>query len=142
MPVTATPFPIDPMRWYLLGQVEYYFSIQNLVTDFWLRKQMDTHGWIPISTIASFNRIRQLTANAYDTTLVKDVMALSALVEVYEDYVRLRDRQWVPFVLPDAGVSPIGEPREEIASSIDGTQVDDEEDVVFVMGRSEDGQTS
>lgn len=40
MPVTVTTFPIDPTRWYLLGQVEYYFSVQNLCTDFWLRKQV------------------------------------------------------------------------------------------------------
>lgn len=40
MPVTVTSFPIDPTRWYLLGQVEYYFSVQNLCTDFWLRKQV------------------------------------------------------------------------------------------------------
>ena len=40
MPVTVTSFPIDPTRWYLLGQVEYYFSVQNLCADFWLRKQV------------------------------------------------------------------------------------------------------
>lgn len=40
MPVTVTSFPIDPTRWYLLGQLEYYFSVQNLRGDFWLRKQV------------------------------------------------------------------------------------------------------
>jgi la-related protein 1 len=103
---------------------------------------MDTHGWIPISTIASFNRIRQLTANTYDTTLVKDVMALSGLVEVHKDWVRMRDRQWVPFVLPDAGVSTVGEPWDDTAASADGTRVEDEEEeIVFVTERDDNGQT-
>ncbi|KAF8519428.1 hypothetical protein JB92DRAFT_2710844 [Gautieria morchelliformis] len=145
MPVTVTSFPIDPTRWYLLGQIEYYFSVQNLCVDFWLRKQMDNRGWVPISVIASFNRVRQLT---YDVGLVRDVMGLSILVEVQGDKVRLRDRQWVPFILPDAAASDVPEPMEQLqqqqqAHAMQSTsespysqqeEVEDEE-VVFVMAK-------
>lgn len=40
MPLTALSFPLDPIRHYLLGQVEYYFSIQNLASDIFLRNKV------------------------------------------------------------------------------------------------------
>lgn len=40
---------------------EYYFSEINLQKDFFLRRKMDKEGWIPISLIASFHRVQQLT---------------------------------------------------------------------------------
>lgn len=40
---------------------EYYFSDENLQRDFFLRRRMDTDGWIPISLIASFHRVQALT---------------------------------------------------------------------------------
>ncbi|KAF8589147.1 winged helix DNA-binding domain-containing protein [Ramaria rubella] len=145
MPVTVTNFPIDPTRWYLLGQVEYYFSVQNLCSDFWLRKQMDNRGWVPVSVIASFNRVRHLT---YDVGLVRDVMSLSVLVEVHGDKVRLRNRHWMPFILPDAAPSDIPELMEqqplhynvqpaEINQSQEpaAEEGEDEDEVVFVMGK-------
>lgn len=39
MPVTQI-VNIDPQRFYVLGQVEYYFSMQNLAMDFFLRQQV------------------------------------------------------------------------------------------------------
>lgn len=45
LPVTSLSFPLDPIRVYLLGQVEYYFSNQNLASDIYLRKQVsDSFG--------------------------------------------------------------------------------------------------
>ena len=39
-PVSQLSFPLDPTRYYLLGQLEYYLSPQNLAQDFYLRKQV------------------------------------------------------------------------------------------------------
>lgn len=63
---------------------------------------MDARGWIPISLIASFNRVRQLTQ---DVQLVKDVLYLSSLVQVRGNMVRMGG--WEPFVLPDAAPSTV-----------------------------------
>lgn len=41
LPVTQVAVP-DPLRYYVLGQVEYYFSMQNLAMDFFLRQQVRT----------------------------------------------------------------------------------------------------
>ncbi len=101
-------------------------------------------GWIPIPTIASFNRVRTLTP---DVQLVTDVMALSSMVEVRNGHVRML--QWQQFVLPtatlsqvedDGGVSPQDPPAH--APIIEGHlgtnqnpdgEDEDEEDVVFVL---------
>ncbi|KAJ3513149.1 hypothetical protein NLJ89_g3116 [Agrocybe chaxingu] len=106
MPVPLSPisFPLDPTRFYLLGQLEYYLSPQNMAQDFFLRQQMDSKGWIPIQLFASFNRVRQLTM---DAQLVRDVLTLSSMVQVHENMVRMG--AWESFVLPDAAPSTVEE---------------------------------
>ena len=34
--------------------------------DFWIRKKMDENGCLPISTISSFKRVKELTATIHD----------------------------------------------------------------------------
>ncbi|KAL6305999.1 hypothetical protein BKA93DRAFT_191537 [Sparassis latifolia] len=153
MPLSPLSFPLDPTRYYLLGQLEYYLSPQNMAQDFFLRQRMDSRGWISISLIASFNRVRQLTV---DLQLVRDVLTLSSLVEVNGDWVRMR--QWEQFVLPNAIESTVEtelhrdtqfQAAEELLAAYDGAEAgsnpdgegeaegdeEDEEDVVFVLGR-------
>jgi len=40
VPLSSLSFPLDPVRWYLLGQLEYYLSPQNMAQDFFLRQQV------------------------------------------------------------------------------------------------------
>ena len=77
---------------------------------------MDSRGWIPIETIAMFNRVRALTT---ETPLVYEVLALSSIVEVRDAHVR--PRQWSQWVLPAA-----------TPSTVEGED-DEDEDVVFVL---------
>lgn len=42
---------------------EYYFSVDNLERDFFLRRKMDTEGFLPITLIASFHRVQALTTD-------------------------------------------------------------------------------
>ena len=39
-PLTRLSFPLDPIRHYLLGQLEYYLSEDNMAQDFYLRQQV------------------------------------------------------------------------------------------------------
>lgn len=103
LPVTQVP-NLDPLRYWVLGQVEYYFSMQNLAMDFFLRQQMDLEGWIDISMIASFNRIKSLTP---DVAIVREVMEMSSLLEVKGDKVRLGGGEAKRWVLPDAKPSSL-----------------------------------
>ena len=87
---------------------------------------MDSRGWIPISLIASFNRVRRLTM---DEQIVKDVLGLSKVVEVLHDHVRMVG--WEQFTLPDAAPSTV----EGSSHEVEADEEDEEEDVEFVLGR-------
>ncbi|CAE6345467.1 unnamed protein product [Rhizoctonia solani] len=105
MPITQLPYPVDGLRYYVLGQIEYYFSIQNMCQDLYLRQQasqlMDAQGWILILTISSFNRLRKLTT---DLALVRETIQLSSIVELSSDgeKARMAHGAWAQFVLPGA----------------------------------------
>eukprot|EP00299_Pterocystis_sp_00344_P011268 c5219_g1_i3.p1 GENE.c5219_g1_i3~~c5219_g1_i3.p1 ORF type:complete len:554 (-),score=78.12 c5219_g1_i3:56-1717(-) len=66
-------------------QIEYYFSINNLCRDFYLRKNMDENGWIDLDLILSFNRIRVLTPYV---EVVKDALKNSTEVEICDNKIR------------------------------------------------------
>lgn len=40
VPMTTISFPLDPTRYYLLGQLEYYLSSQNMAQDLYLRQRV------------------------------------------------------------------------------------------------------
>ncbi|KAH6610905.1 la domain family [Trichoderma cornu-damae] len=105
-PMTAMPFQPQPY-WdnmlvpVLKSQVEYYFSIENLCKDVYLRARMDSQGFVPLHFIASFKRVRELSA---DIAMVRAVCEISTeldLVVGEDDVERVRRSQaWESFVLP------------------------------------------
>lgn len=76
---------------------------------------MDSHGWVDIPMIASFNRIRQVTT---DEALVKEVAQLSHLLELRENKMRLRDN-WQVWVFPNARPSIFPEPENTSATRLE-----------------------
>ncbi|WWD21456.1 hypothetical protein CI109_105941 [Kwoniella shandongensis] len=122
MPQTVVP-NLDSTRFYVLGQVEYYFSMQNLAMDFFLRQQMDSEGWIDIAMIASFNRVKNITP---DIAIVRECMTLSALLEVREEKVRLAGPGSQQWVLPNAKPSEFG--PDPTSPSV-GTTADESRDL-------------
>ncbi|KAL8736153.1 MAG: hypothetical protein Q9166_000308 [cf. Caloplaca sp. 2 TL-2023] len=80
-------------------QMEYYFSVDNLCKDLYLRKHMDSQGFVFLSVLAKFNRIRQLTQ---DLELIRYVCLNSPQIEFRtgsdgNDRLRKRDgwQQWI-----------------------------------------------
>ena len=57
---------------------EYYFSVDNLCKDMFLRKHMDSKGFVYLSFIADFNRIKHLTT---DMELIKMVCYQSNIID-------------------------------------------------------------
>ncbi|KRT78343.1 hypothetical protein AMK59_6528 [Oryctes borbonicus] len=51
------------LKGHIKNQIEYYFSEENLLRDFFLRRKMDADGYLPVTLIASFHRIQSLTNN-------------------------------------------------------------------------------
>ncbi|XP_011622450.1 la-related protein 1B isoform X2 [Amborella trichopoda] len=123
----AVPPPVDPMRGtsfvypsvpptiynpaqdaylrsQLIAQIDHYFSSENLCKDVFLRGNMDEEGWVPLSLIMTFNRVRKLTNNMH---LIIDALQTSSVVEVQGDKVRRRVdwRNWL--LPPQGGIYPI-----------------------------------
>eukprot|EP00268_Persea_americana_P034084 TRINITY_DN3370_c1_g2_i2.p1 TRINITY_DN3370_c1_g2~~TRINITY_DN3370_c1_g2_i2.p1 ORF type:complete len:554 (-),score=111.63 TRINITY_DN3370_c1_g2_i2:1733-3394(-) len=88
--------PDAGLRTMLVKQIDYYFSSENLCKDVFLRQNMDEQGWVPISLIASFNRVKQLTV--YFPAIVEAVRS-STVVEVQGDKIRKRN-DWMNWLLP------------------------------------------
>lgn len=86
--VTTTALQ-DPnvLKKLIKSQIEYYFSEENLQRDFFLRRKMDEEGYLPISLIASFHRVKALTT---EVALVMDALRGSDKVEFNEDGTKLR----------------------------------------------------
>ena len=63
-------------------QIEYYLSLDNLVRDLFLRAKMDADGWIPLTIIAGFNRVRVMTS---DVALIAAALLNSPVAELSPD---------------------------------------------------------
>ena len=79
---------------------EYYFSVDNLCKDMFLRKHMDSQGFVFLSVLAKFNRIKQLTQ---ETELIRYVCLNSPNIEFRmgtDGIDRLRKREgWQQWIL-------------------------------------------
>ncbi|KAK3700968.1 hypothetical protein LTR37_015674 [Vermiconidia calcicola] len=104
-PMSAAPYPqqVEPNALMnMVGmQIEYYFSIDNLLKDMFLRKHMDSQGFVYLDVVANFNRIKQLTT---DKDLIRTVCISSEVIEIRvgeDGKERLRKREgWDQFLLP------------------------------------------
>lgn len=80
--MTAMPYngALEPMALISMvsAQLEYYFSIENLCKDMYLRSHMDSQGWVPLNVVAGFNRIKSLTE---DMNLIRHVCQISRPIE-------------------------------------------------------------
>ncbi|KAH8731220.1 hypothetical protein GQ44DRAFT_809245 [Phaeosphaeriaceae sp. PMI808] len=102
-PMSAVPYNPYLDQYTLLSmlttQVEYYFSVDNLLKDMYLRKKMDSQGFVTLEFIAGFNRIKNLST---DIELIKLVCQQSSVVQYRtgedgQDRLRRREgwEQWV-----------------------------------------------
>ncbi|RAL59207.1 hypothetical protein DID88_006662 [Monilinia fructigena] len=95
-------------------QLEYYFSIDNLCKDVYLRKHMDSQGFVFLHFVAEFKRIQSLTR---DIELLRFACQQSNEIEIVKgedgvDRIRRRDG-WDQWVMPS-------EEREESMKNNDG----------------------
>lgn len=81
------PVAESPVNNMIVNQIDYYFSDDNLVKDVYLKSNMDEQGWVSISLIAGFPRVKSLTTNI---SLILDSLRTSTVVEVQGDKVRRR----------------------------------------------------
>ncbi|XP_073111183.1 la-related protein 1A isoform X3 [Elaeis guineensis] len=134
-----TQEPLD-LRANIVKQIEYYFSDENLQKDHYLISLLDEQGWVSISKIADFNRVRKMTTNI---SLILDALWSSELIEVEDDKIRRRNdwSKWIPAssqhaVLtksqPTEGQSPVGMEKNDNNGSNN----------VGISGENDGGQTT
>ncbi|PKA60132.1 hypothetical protein AXF42_Ash009816 [Apostasia shenzhenica] len=109
----------DPQRTMLLKQIEYYFSQDNLCKDLYLRQNMDKQGWVPISLIASFNKVKRLTNSIQ---YLVDTVQLSSVVEVQGEKLRKRN-DWKTWLLPPTHLGPASALQSPKLTTHDGLAV-------------------
>ncbi|KAG0309529.1 La ribonucleoprotein domain member 1 [Linnemannia gamsii] len=94
----------EALKSFILQQMEYYFSVENLCKDVYMRKQMNDEGYVPLSLVANFNRVKYLTT---DHALIKDVLKTSKEIETKGDKIRRRG-DWATWVFPkEDGAAPL-----------------------------------
>ncbi|CAI2303149.1 unnamed protein product [Caenorhabditis sp. 36 PRJEB53466] len=77
----------DELKQQLKVQLEYYFSRENLMTDRYLKCQMDGEQYVPINVLAGFRKITQLTS---DIDLITEALKESAIVELDPNEEKVR----------------------------------------------------
>ena len=121
-PWSAIPFQPQMETQYLLEmvrtQLEYYFSIDNLIRDTFLRKHMDSQGFVFLDVVIPFKRLKEMTQ---DKDLIKAACISSDFLEIRvgeDGKERLRKREgWEQWLLPieqrDPGAQTDGPERLE-----------------------------
>jgi hypothetical protein len=60
-------------------QLDYYFNISNLLKDMFLRKHMNSQGWIDLEFVSGFYRVRGLSCG--DLSVVRDALDYTQFFE-------------------------------------------------------------
>ena len=106
--MTAMPYSDELSSYAMMSmvatQLEYYFSIDNLCKDLYLRKNMDSQGWVLLNVVAGFKRIKQLVGSDQTIDTLRMVIGQVKNIEYIrgedgEDRIR-RKGTWKDFVLP------------------------------------------
>ncbi|ORX81271.1 hypothetical protein BCR32DRAFT_279827 [Anaeromyces robustus] len=116
----ASKLDMDTIKTYLKEQIEYYFSVENLCKDIYMRQQMDEEGFVNLSTLLKFKRTKSLinvaqevdkktnTTAKYDDTwstdLIVNALTDSETVEIKKDdgNIKLRKKyDWKNWMNPD-----------------------------------------
>ncbi|XP_065839160.1 la-related protein 1-like isoform X2 [Oscarella lobularis] len=84
----------DAVKESIKNQIDYYFSGENLTGDIYLRRQMDSEGFIPLNLVASFYRVQAL---CQDYSLIRKAIEESEVVELIDDKLRKKEgwEQWL-----------------------------------------------
>lgn len=133
--VSHPPHPMYPMpppdaltlRANLVKQIDYYFSDENLQKDPYLLSLMDGEGWVSISKIADFNRVKKMTT---DINFILESLHSSSSVEVQGDKIRKREN-WSKW-LPVSGTPALSSKSETSLGQVD------EEKISCTLGKNDD----
>eukprot|EP00163_Fabomonas_tropica_P006511 TRINITY_DN1607_c0_g1_i1.p1 TRINITY_DN1607_c0_g1~~TRINITY_DN1607_c0_g1_i1.p1 ORF type:complete len:790 (-),score=273.37 TRINITY_DN1607_c0_g1_i1:573-2942(-) len=99
-PSYYAPVPQDPseLKDAIKNQIEYYFSVDNLCRDLYLRRQMDQQGYVALASLAKFNRVRTLSS---DVKFIAQALESSSVTQMNGDRSKIRAAEgWQSWVIP------------------------------------------
>lgn len=148
--VSANIMSVNRMRTLaaLKGQIEYYFGMENLCRDVYLRMNMNEEGWCTLSFLATFSRVKSL---ATEVSLISQSIKDSEVVELDATEQMIRKRgDWATWVYsPEAKESirartgtplpqeqhqvALSEPTEASPAAVGAEVTDQELDGLFVF---------
>ncbi|KAK7276600.1 hypothetical protein RIF29_17743 [Crotalaria pallida] len=103
--VNPAPQSLPPetlaLRSSIVKQIDYYFSDENLQHDQYLISLMDDQGWVPMSIVAGFKRVKRMST---DLPFILDALQSSSTVEVQGDKIRKRNG-WSKWIQVSSGNS-------------------------------------
>jgi la-related protein 1 len=115
-------------------QIEYYFSDENLVKDIFLRNQMDDQGFVHVSVIARFNRVRHLSI---DQEFILECIAPSRFLEISGQKIR-RAFGWEQWLMTSSPQSDGGIPE----GNMFGNFPDDPSEEVLLDGSGQQNKAT
>lgn len=83
LPVFIPP-PISPKQdplHALTQQIDYYFSLDNLIRDVFLRRNMGTEGWVDLDLILNFKRVKIIVNGIQNSIDVADEAQKNLLLD-------------------------------------------------------------
>lgn len=86
----------------LIAQINYYFSVDNLIKDMYLRQHMDNDGYVRLSFIMGFQRVQLHTK---DINVLRDACLDSPEIQLMygvDDYYVRKKEGWENWVLKEA----------------------------------------
>ena len=98
--VQPVPLTLEESAAYARQQIEYYFSVQNLCSDMYLRSCMDEDGYVPVVYIAQFNRIASFHS---DMPSLCEALQQSKVLDFDKENEKVRaSKGWEYWLLPNA----------------------------------------
>ncbi|KAK4777749.1 hypothetical protein SAY87_017936 [Trapa incisa] len=85
---STLPLETQDLKMNIVNQIEYYFSDENLQNDHYLISLMEEEGWVPISQIAEFKRVKRMCT---DVPFILYALQSSGSIEVMADKIRRRN---------------------------------------------------
>ncbi|CAM9165553.1 unnamed protein product [Ectocarpus sp. 13 AM-2016] len=90
-------------------QIEFYFTVENLCRDIFMRSYMDEEGYIPIAFVANFPGVARFGVELEDITA--GILASDTLqVDTENETMRMREG-WEVWLLPNQATGKQGVPR-------------------------------
>jgi len=85
---------------YAIAQIEYYFTVENLCRDTFLKQHFDIDGYVPLAFVCQFQMV---AATMADYSLIVELIQKSEFLEydTNNETIRLRDG-WKNWLFPNA----------------------------------------